>query len=83
MFSVFQLYHHISEGSSGTLEKLALAVLKQLKIIGQRHLKDTALGDAESLKVKIYAEALTNLTKQKKWRNLFQEEKNFKLWLQL
>jgi len=30
-------------------------------------------GDAESLKVKIYAEALANLTKQKEWRNLFQE----------
>jgi len=73
MFSVFQLYHHISEVSSGALEKLALAMLKQLKIIGQRHLKDTVLGDAESLRVKIYAEALTNLTKQEEWRNLFQE----------
>jgi len=71
MFSVFQLYHHVSEVSSGTLEKLALAMLKQLKIIGQKHLKDTIPGEAESLRVKIYAEALANLTKQKEWRSLF------------
>lgn len=73
MFSVFQLYHHISEFSSKTLEKLAIAMLKQLKIVGQKHIKDMAQGDAETLRVKIYAEALANLTKQKEWRNLFQE----------
>jgi len=73
MFSVFQLYHHVSEFSSRTLEKLAIAMLKQLKIVGQKHVKDVARGDAESLRVKIYAEALANLTKQKEWRNLFQE----------
>jgi len=73
MFSVFQLYHHISEFSSKTLEKLAIAMLKQLKIVGQKHVKDMARGDAESLRVKIYAEALANLTKQKEWRSLFQE----------
>jgi len=72
MFSVFQLYHHISEFSSKTLEELAIAMLKQLKIVGQKHVKDMARGDAESLRVKIYAEALANLTKQKEWRNLFQ-----------
>jgi DNA-binding transcriptional ArsR family regulator len=73
MFSVFQLYHHVSKFSSKTLEKLAIAMLKQLKIVGQKHMKDMARGDAESLRVKIYAEALANLTKQKEWRNLFQE----------
>lgn len=73
MFSVFQLYHHVSEVSSRTLEKLALAMLKQLKIVGQKHMKDMSWGDAESLRVKIYAEALANLTKQKEWRSLFQE----------
>ena len=73
MFSVFQLYHRISEFSSKTLEKLAIAMLKQLKIVGQKHVKDMARGDAESLRVKIYAEALANLTQQKEWRSLFQE----------
>ena len=73
MFSVFQLYHHVSEVSSKNLEKLAKAMLKQLKIVGQKHIEDTARGDAESLRVKIYAEALANLTKQKEWRSLFQK----------
>jgi len=73
MFSVFQLYHHVSEVSSRTLEKLAIAMLEQLKIVGQKHMKDMTRGDAESLRVKIYAEALANLTKQKEWRSLFQE----------
>jgi DNA-binding transcriptional ArsR family regulator len=73
MFSVFQLYHHASEFSSRNLEKLAIAMLTQLKIVGQKHIKDMAHGDAESLRVKIYAEALANLTKQKEWRSLFQK----------
>ena len=73
MFSVFQLYHHVSEVSSSNLEKLALAMLKQLQIVGQKHMKDMARADAETFRVKIYAEALANLTKQKEWRSLFQE----------
>jgi len=73
MFSVFQLYHHASEFSSRIFEKLAIAMLKQLKIVGQKHTKDMAHGDAESLRVKIYAEALANLTKQKEWHSLFQK----------
>ena len=72
MFSVFQLYHRISEGSSRSFEKLAVAMLKQLKTVGQNHVKDLATGDAESLRVKIYAEALSNLTKQKEWDLIFQ-----------
>ena len=70
MFSAFQLHHHVSEVSLKKLEELATAMLEQLKIIGQKHVKDMALEDAESLKVKIYAEALANLTKQKEWRGL-------------
>ena len=73
MFSVFQLYHHVSEVSSRTLERLAMAMLKQLKIVGEKHIKDKISEEAESLRVKIYAEALANLTKQKEWRSLFQE----------
>jgi predicted transcriptional regulator len=73
MFSVFQLYHHVSEVSSRNLEKLALAMLKQLKIVGQKHIKDMALEEAESLRVKVYAEAIANLTEQKEWCSLFQK----------
>jgi len=72
MFSVLELHRHISEVSSRSFEKLAIAMLKQLKIVGQKHMKDLAKGDAESLRVKIYAEALANLTKQKEWDILFQ-----------
>ena len=73
MFSVFKLYHHVSKVSSKNLEKLAMGMLKQLKIVGQKHTGDVAPEDAESLRIKIYAEALANLTKQKEWRSLFQE----------
>jgi len=72
MFSVFQLYHRVSEVSWRSFEGLAIAMLKQLKIVGKEHMNDLATGDAESLKVKIYAEALANLTKQKEWDLLFQ-----------
>ena len=71
MFSVFQLYHRICNISSRFFEKLAIAMLIQLKAVGQKHKEDLANGDAESLKVKIYAEALANLTQQKEWDLLF------------
>ena len=72
IFSVFKLYNRISEVSSRSLEKLAVAMLKQLKTVGQKHLEDLATGDSESLKIKIYAEALSDLTKQKEWDFMFQ-----------
>ncbi len=71
MLSVLQLYHHVTKFSSKTLEELAVAMLKQLKAIGQKHLKEERTEDAETLKVKVYAEALASLTKQKEWRTLF------------
>lgn len=73
IFSALQLYHHVSKVSSKTLEGLAEALLNQLKIVSRKHAKDMASEDAELLKVKIYAEALANLTKQKEWRSLFRE----------
>ena len=72
MFSVFKLYHRVSQVSSSNFEELAVAMLRQLKIVGLKHTKDVAPKDAESLRVKIYAEALSNLTKEKEWRSLFQ-----------
>lgn len=73
MLSVFRLYDRISEVSSENLEELAKAMLSQLKIVGKKHIKEEAAENAESLRVKIYAEALANLTKQREWRNLFQK----------
>ncbi|MFQ6081117.1 MAG: ArsR/SmtB family transcription factor [Candidatus Bathyarchaeia archaeon] len=72
MFSVLQLYHHVTKISSKILEELAVAMLKQLKAVGQKHLKEEA-EDAETLKVKVYAEALANLTKQREWHTLFEK----------
>ena len=72
IFSAFQLYRHIPEISSKLLEKLALSMLKQLKIVGKNHSRDLTNEDAESLRVKIFAEALANLTQQKEWTLLLQ-----------
>jgi len=75
MLSVFKLYERISEVSSETLEELAKAMLRQLKVVGQRHAKDVGeYKDAESLRVRIYAEALGNLIVKKEWHNLFPDE---------
>lgn len=74
MLSVFKFYNKISEVSSENLEELAEAMLRQLKIVGQRHVEEEAKDeDVESLIVKIYAEALAGLTKQKEWRDVFRK----------
>ena len=74
MLSVFKLFDRISEVSSEGLERLAEAMLRQLRIVGERHVKEK-IGDRdpETLRVKIYAEALANLTKEREWNNLFRK----------
>jgi len=69
MFIVFRLHQHISEVSSEKLEKLATALLTQLKEVAQKHLDDAPPEDPESFRVKIYSEAVARLTEQKEWRN--------------
>jgi len=55
--------------------EFAKAMLRQLKVVGQRHAKDVGeYKDAESLRVRIYAEALGNLIVKKEWHNLFPDE---------
>jgi DNA-binding transcriptional ArsR family regulator len=73
MFSVFRLYHRVSEVSSEDLERLAVAMLRQLKSVGEKYLEAEAPDDPEALRVRIYAEALANLTEEREWRNLFKE----------
>ncbi|KYH41532.1 MAG: Helix-turn-helix domain [Candidatus Bathyarchaeota archaeon B26-2] len=73
MFSVFRLYHRVSEVSSEDLERLAIAMLRQLKSVGEKCLEAEAPEDPEALRVRVYAEALANLTEEKEWRNLFKE----------
>jgi len=73
IFTALQMYHHFSSISSATVEKLAVAMLKQLEKTGRKHVKERAVEPAETLKVKIYAEALAALTKQDEWHALFKE----------
>ena len=47
--------------------------MKQLEDTSRTHAKEGAVVNAETLKVKIYAAALENLTKQDEWHNLFKE----------
>jgi len=74
IFTAFQLNHRFSGASPETLEKLAVAMLKQLADTGRKHLKEMPAKNAETLKVKIYAEALKSLTKQDEWHALFKSE---------
>jgi len=76
IFSALRLYHRVSEISSKTLKELAVAMLKQLKIIGQKHEKEMPREDVDSLRIKIYAEAFANLIKQKEWRCLLKNNEN-------
>ena len=74
MLSVFRLYGKIEEVSPENLEKLAEAMLRQIKIVGQRYTKEKSEGsETESLRIRIFAEALDNLVKLKKYRGLFQK----------
>ena len=59
--SVFRLYNKTSKISSEDLEELAKAMLRQLKVVGQRYVEEEVGDeDPESLRVKIYAEAFAN-----------------------
>lgn len=76
MFIAFQLHHRFFGVSPATLEKLAAAMLKQLESTGRRHAEEGPVDNAETLKVKIYAEALESLTKQQEWNALFKGSKD-------
>ena len=73
MFITFQLNHRFFGVSPATLEKLAVAMLKQLERTGRKHAEEGPVDNAETLKVKIYAEALESLTKQDEWHDLLKE----------
>lgn len=73
MLSVFRLYGGIDEVSPENLEELAEAMLRQLKIVGEKHTTEKAeVNETESLRIRIFAEALDNLVKQNEYHNLFQ-----------
>ncbi|NIR87252.1 hypothetical protein GWO13_06655 [Candidatus Bathyarchaeota archaeon] len=51
-------------------------MLKQLENTGRKHTKEGQVRNADTLKVKIYAEALESLMKQDEWHALFKDSKN-------
>lgn len=79
LFTAFQMQHRFFGVSPITLEKLAVAMLKQIENTSRKHTKEKAVENAETLKVKIYAEALESLTKQEEWHTLLRESKEHKL----
>jgi len=76
IFIAFQLHHRFFGVSPATLEKLAVTMLRQLKETGRKYVKEGPVENAETLKVKIYAETLNNLTKQDEWKILFKKSEN-------
>jgi DNA-binding transcriptional ArsR family regulator len=76
IFIAFQLNHRFFGVSPTTLEKLALIMLKQLEETGRKYTKRAPVENAETLKVRIYAEVLENLTKQDEWQVLFRRSEN-------
>ena len=72
-WSILKIYGKIKEVTTDNLEKLAIAMLRELKIIGQKHTSEKVeVGDDESLRIRIFSEALNNLLKQKEYQKLFQ-----------
>ncbi len=62
MLSALQLNHKIPEISTKSLEELARAMLKELMVIGQKYVGEIT-ENGETLKIKIYAEAMKNLVR--------------------
>ncbi len=61
MLSALQLFHKIPEISVKSLEELARVMLKELVVVGQKYVGETITEKGETLKIKIYAEAVKNL----------------------
>ena len=70
MFIALQLDHRFSEFSPTTIEKLAVAMLKQIETTGRKYVDIGLVDNAENLKVKVYAKAIESLTKQEEWHAL-------------
>jgi DNA-binding transcriptional ArsR family regulator len=76
IFIALRLNHRFFGVSPEILEKLAKTMLKQLEETGRKYTKEGPVENAETLKVKIYAEVLDNLTKKDEWNALFKKSEN-------
>ena len=71
VISAFKINHHTWKTFSKNIEKTAIAFLRQLKKVGEKYSNQMVKReDAEAIRVKIYTEALTSLTKQKNERKM-------------
>jgi predicted transcriptional regulator len=74
IFTALQLQHRFSGISPENLEKLAVAMLKQLEKTCRDYKGEKVVKNAENLKIKIYAEALASLTKLDEWNALINQK---------
>jgi DNA-binding transcriptional ArsR family regulator len=75
MLSVFKLYDKISEVTTENLEDLAKVMLRKLKFVGQKYVnKEIKENNLEFLRIKIYAEVLDNIIKEKKYKKIFNKK---------
>ena len=74
VFTTLQLQHHFLGISPENLERLAIAMLKQLKRTCIDYEGKKVVENAENLKVKIYAETLASLAKLDEWSTLFSQK---------
>lgn len=75
ILGISRLHRRFSKVSTKTLQRLGEALLKQLRDVGKKYVEKKMRENAVSLRVKIYAEALTHLAKREEWRVLFTEAK--------
>ena len=70
--SALKMANNIFKFSSGDMEKLAVALLDCLKRVGEKYVEESAVGEnAETIRVRIYAEALARLMRRKEWKRIF------------
>lgn len=76
IFSLLKINRKNYSVSSKALEKLAFELLKQLKKVSEKFAKiEVKNEDVETIRMKIYSEALTNLMKQKEWKEVIKKGK--------
>jgi DNA-binding transcriptional ArsR family regulator len=73
VFSALQLHQRFTSISPENLEKLAKAMVKQLEHTCQEYEGEQVVENAETIKIKVYTDALTALLQQDEWASLITE----------
>jgi len=70
--SALKTANNIFKLSPEDMEKLAIALLDCLKRVGEKYVEKNVVGEnVETIRVRIYAEALARLMKRKEWKKVF------------